>query len=92
MLNDMSDTLQSDQDDADSKHSDFQEKCSSDADYYNSEISESTDRINTANSDLGSLTPELESVQQSLSDANANLQSLQEQLETAVSQRQSEAD
>ena len=92
MLNDMAETLQSDQDEADSKHSDFQDKCSSDAEYYNTEISESTDRINSANADLSSLNPKLESVQQSLSDTEANLKSLNEQLDAANTQRQSEAD
>ena len=92
MLNDMDETLQNDQKDADSKHSDFQEKCTSDAEYYSSEISESTDRVNTANAELESLRPELATAQQSLSDSQDNLKSLQDQLDQATTQRQTEAD
>lgn len=92
MLNDMSNTLDTDQEESDNKHTEFQGKCISDLDYYNTEIAESTDRITIANSDLESLNPEYSTTQQSLSDTQTNLLSLQEQLQFAQSQRESEAE
>ncbi len=92
MLNDMAATLAADQADADSRHSEFQDKCLVDAEYYNTEISEAQNRVNTANSELESLRPELATVQQSQSDTQANLEALQEQLASATSQRETEAE
>lgn len=92
MLNDMATTLEADQEEADTKHSGFQEKCEVDVSYYNTEIAESTDRINTANADIESLSPELSTIKQSLADTQTNLDSLQEQLQSAQSQRDNEAE
>lgn len=92
MLNDMATTLEADQEEADTKHSEFQEKCQIDVSYYNTEIAESTNRINAANADIESLSPELTTIKQSLADTQANLDSLQEQLQSAQAQRDNEAE
>lgn len=92
MLNDMADTLQSDQTESDTKHSDFQEKCQSDLDYYNNEITESKSQIDSSTADLTNLNPQLINSQELLQSTQSNLESLQQQLTTATSQRQTESD